>query len=92
MTTTRRSVLFVNDSPLFLRDIRRFADGSIKSGHVINGGWRYERKDCTAFAKDGNGAVVNKWDIVTVDEVSVPDDFVGDYNEAIYRAVNGRKK
>lgn len=82
-----RTVLFPHTSPLLLERVQRNPDGTIKTGSVVNGGWRFEVRDGECLAKDGRGAIVNRWPKpADMPEVVVPDNWRGDYNEIIARA------
>lgn len=80
-----RVVLFFDGrSPLYLRDVRRDADGRVKSGYVVNGDWNFEIRGDECLAKSGN-SIVNRWqlDRTLVREVVVPPEIQGHYDDVI---------
>lgn len=77
---------------LWLTDVKRNPDGTIKSGWVVNGCWRYERRGNEELAKDSN-SIVNRWPIEDYKEINIYQDWVevkshttDCYNEVIQRA------
>ncbi len=77
---------------LWLTDVKRNEDGSIKSGWVVNGAWNYERRKDEELAKDSN-IIRNRWVIRQYKEVTVCTDWVevkyhsyDCYNEVMQRA------
>lgn len=67
---------------LWLQDVKRFADGSVKSGYVVNGGWAFHRVGRACKAMDGRFTVTT-WQR---DYVEVPRPDGTDYNEVIQDA------
>jgi hypothetical protein len=60
---------------LWLTDVKRNPDSTIKSGWVANGCWNYERRGNEELAKDSN-VIVNRWPIEDYKEVNVYEDWV----------------
>ena len=88
-----KTVLFIDDDPLWLTYIGTDPEERIKSGYVVNGGWTlnidYDKMEC--IAKDFNSAVRYKWpfketDIVEVDVKAT----CYDYNLVINKAIEER--
>lgn len=84
-TKTRGVVIFQHQrGALWLTNIVRNADGTIKSGYVQNGLWQFEVRSGECLAKDSNDFVVNRWPLEKpLIEVPIPRDVSGDYNDVI---------
>lgn len=79
----QRVVIFTTYNPLYLLRVRRFENGTIRSGHVVNGGWNFEIRNGECLAKAGN-YIVNRWPCPSdLEEVAIPDNVQGDYNDLI---------
>lgn len=86
-------VLFIGDSPLYLRDVKRDGEGNIKSGFVENGLWHLCIKDGVMYCSDEYGNVVTERDISgeVLKEVVIPEGMKfkavwNEYNEVIFWA------
>lgn len=67
---------------LYLSDVKRNPDGSLKSGDVANGAWRFEVRGGEVLAKDSwTQHIVNRWPLPEYTEVPVLPEWRGDYNE-----------
>lgn len=76
-------VVFFSRGPLWLNNVKRSPDGSVKSGYVINGDWNFEVRGGEHLAKDGR-FIVNRWPAEPLREVEVTAKFgYHQYNEAI---------
>lgn len=97
-TSSRGCVLFCENSngkwvaSLWLTQINRNPDGSVKTGWVVNGSWNFERRGSEELAKKGN-TIMNRWPAVHFKEVEVINDWVecrenGEecYNQVMKRA------
>jgi hypothetical protein len=87
-----RVVLFhpKHGADLYLSEVKRHEDGSIKSGYVMNGAWNFERRlDGQVLAKDGR-FIVTRWADPAYTEFPVPADWRGDYNSIMARAEEAR--
>lgn len=80
-----RVVLFFDGGPLLLDDVKRHADGTIRTGYVENGCWNFECRGGEMLAKDGNW-IVNRSPVPDTREFVVPEDWTGNYQEIIDRA------
>lgn len=65
---------------LLLSEVKYNADGSVKSGFVVNGAWNYEVRGGEELAKSGN-YIATRWPARTYTLVEVPKEVKGDYNE-----------
>lgn len=93
---TRGVVLFFENNgkwkaSLWLKDVKRNEDGSIKSGWVANGAWNYERRDNEELAKDDN-FIVNRWPIQPYKEVEVLANWVEIVDRGVYDSTTGLTK
>lgn len=70
---------------LWLIGVTRHEDGSVKAGDVVNGAWRFERRDGEVLAKSSN-YIVNRWPDPGYTEVPAPKG--RDYNDVINQARN----
>jgi hypothetical protein len=70
---------------LYLTGIKRFPDGSIKTGFVENGHWDFERRNGECLAKDGN-STRNRWPDPGYIEVPVEPEWRGGYNHIMAKA------
>lgn len=81
-TSTKRVVVFLDNTAYLLESVRRTQEGAISSGLVISGGWRMSLCDNKVYVNDA-------WprdyigSFVYLQEVSIPDDHPGDYNDII---------
>lgn len=67
-------VLFGGIGPLVLTRVTRNADGSLKSGYVVNGDWQFEIRGNEYLCKAGSH-VVTRWQqarLQPLREVTVP--------------------
>lgn len=81
-------LLFENGKHLYLTDVKRSSDGTVKSGYVVNGNWRYQRKGNEILAKDDDNHIVTRVQCSTVPrEVVVPKDLDGHYIDVLNWAV-----
>lgn len=93
---TRGVVLFFEsngkwEASLWLKDVKRNEDGSIKSGWVVNGAWNYERRGDEELAKDGN-KIMNRWPIQPYKEVEVLANWVEIVDQGVYDPLTGLTK
>lgn len=68
-------VLLGGIGPLLLRDIVRNADGTLKSGFVVNGSWRLEIRGGEYLCKAEGGHIVTRYAVdrhPATREVEVP--------------------
>ena len=84
--------LFVNGEPdLLLNKVRRDTEGNLRFGFVVNGGWDFEILKSEVFAKSGN-YIVNRWPLPDYQEMEIPSNVKGDYNEIMEWAKKEYKK
>ena len=93
---TRGVVLFFEsngkwEASLWLKDVKRNEDGSIKSGWVVNGAWNYERRGDEELAKDGN-KIMNRWPIQPYKEIEVLANWVEIMDQGVYDPLTGLTK
>jgi len=74
------------EATLWLTGVKRFPDGSIKTGYVVNGDWNFERKNGVVFAKNSFGHIVNRWSDPGYIERPAPKGHPDDYNEVMAKA------
>lgn len=78
-----RVVIWPGCGPLYLNNVKRNDDGSIKSGWVVNGAWDYELRDGECLAKAGT-RIVNHWPAPQeIPCVEVPSSVRGGYESVI---------
>jgi hypothetical protein len=77
-----RVVIFPHN--LYLVGVTLHLSGQVKSGDVVNGGWRFENRDGEDLCKEGN-SVVTRYKEVPQFVVEVPTKIAkaGDYNFVI---------
>lgn len=86
-----RVVCWPGGGALLLDHVVRNSDGSIKSGLVVNGRWKFVVKDDECLAKSGNHIVTRWQKPESIPEVAVSPEHHGEYNEIIAWAERQRK-
>lgn len=90
----KRVVLWVNDTPLYLIDLRWNVDGTLRGGEVVNGRWWYELVDgkCyslySEFGEISTSWIPNKIEMTIITPICKERQ---DYNAVIQWATNRDK-